>query len=161
MSHPLSRGHWDTFSLRELFEDVCRPLASRLAGQAIETLIDIPSRQMITADRELFGRAVHNLVLNAADAMPNGGTLVATSSVGPTLVELEIADTGASLSEEERDEAFELLPATRRGETGWGLAVVLRIAELHGGSVTVANCPDGGVAFTLRIPRTASLEAAA
>jgi signal transduction histidine kinase len=41
------------------------------------------------------------------------------------------------------------------------LAIVRRIAELHGGSLSVANCPDGGVALTLRIPRPVALEAAA
>ena len=90
-----------------------------------------------------------------------GGVLTATSATGQRAVELEIADTGASLSDEERQQAFELLPTAQRGGTGWGLAVVHRIAEVHGGSVTAANCPEGGVAFTLRIPRPAALEAAA
>ena len=49
-----------------------------------------------------------------------------------------------------------MLPTSHRTGAGWGLAIVHRIAELHGGSVTVANCPDGGVAFTLRIPRLAA-----
>ena len=104
---------------------------------------------------------MRNLVLNAIDAMPKGGSLMATSAAGPDAMELEIADTGPALSDEERQQAFELLPSAQRGGTGWGLAVVRRIAELHGGSVTAANCPEGGVAFTLRIPRPAALEAAA
>jgi signal transduction histidine kinase len=115
----------------------------------------------MSADRALLRRAVRNLVLNAVEAMPDGGTLVATSAAGPQAIELEIADTGPALSDEQRQQAFELNPTSQRGGTGWGLAVVHRIAELHGGSVTAANCPDGGVAFTLRIPRSAALEAAA
>ena len=152
---------WGTFPLRELVEEVCRPLEPRLSAQAVKMVIDIPLNQMISADRELLRRAVRNLVLNAVDAMPDGGALVATSAVGPDAIELEIADTGPALSEEERQQAFELLPSAQRGGTGWGLAVVHRIAELHGGSVTTANCPEGGAAFTLRIPRLAALEAAA
>ncbi len=124
-------------------------------------VVDIPSGQMMFADRELLRRAVRNLVLNAADAMPNGGSLVATSADGPDAMELEIADTGPALSDEERQQAFELLPTAQRGGSGWGLAVVRRIAELHGGSVTAANCPDGGVALTLRIPHPPAREAAA
>jgi signal transduction histidine kinase len=158
--HATSRD-WGIFPLRELVEEVCRPLASRLEAQAIQMDIDIPSNQTVTADHELFRRAVRNLVLNAVDAMPNGGLLMATSVVGPHAVELEIADTGAALSAEELQQAFELLPTAQRGGTGWGLAVVHRIAEVHGGCVTAANCPEGGVAFTLRIPRTVALEAAA
>ena len=161
MSLHLTRRDWGTFPLRELVEEVCQPLASRLEAQAIRTDIDIPPSQMVTADQELLRRAVRNLVLNALDAMPEGGLLTATSTIGPRMVELEIADTGASLSDEERNQAFELIPTAQRGGTGWGLAVVLRIAEVHGRSVTAANCPEGGVAFTLRIPRPAALEAAA
>jgi signal transduction histidine kinase len=158
--HPIGR-HWGTFPLRELVNEVCQPLAPQLSAQAVELVVDIPSNQMISADRDLFRRAVRNLVLNAVDAMPEGGSLMATSVAGPNAVELEIADTGPSLSDEERQEAFELLPTARRSGTGWGLAVVHHIVELHGGSVTAANCPEGGVAFTLRIPRLAALEAAA
>jgi signal transduction histidine kinase len=136
-------------------------LKSRLSAQAIQMVIDIPANLSIAADRELLGRAVRNLVHNAVEAMPHGGTLVATSAVASEAVELEIADTGPAMTEEERRQAFELLPTAQRGGTGWGLAVVQRISELHGGNVSVANCPDGGVAFTLRIPRSAALEAAA
>jgi signal transduction histidine kinase len=100
-------------------------------------------------------------VLHAIDAMPEGGSLVATSVVGPHAIELEIADTGPAMSEQERSEVFELLSSAERGGTGWGLAVVRRVAELHGGHVTVVNCPDGGVAFTLQIPLPVALEAAA
>lgn len=158
--HPTSR-FWGTFPLRELVEEVCQPLASHLATQAIQAVIDIPANQTITADRELLRQAVQKLMFNAIDAMPEGGLLVATSAAGPNMIELEIADTGSALSDEERHQAFELLPTAQRGGTGWGLAIVHRIAELHGGSVTAANCPEGGVAFTLRIPRPAALEAAA
>jgi signal transduction histidine kinase len=158
--YPIS-GNWGTFPLRNLVEEVCRPLMSRFSLQAIELLVDIPSNQMVTADRELLRRAVRNMVLNAVDAMPNGGSLFATSAVAAGAIDLEIADTGAALSDEERQQAFELTPSAQRCGTGWGLAVVHRIAELLGGSVTAANCPEGGAAFTLRIPRSIALKAAA
>jgi signal transduction histidine kinase len=161
MSQYPTRRSWETFTLRNLVEEVCQPLESRLAAQSIQRVIDIPAMLSVTADRDLLGRAVRNLVLNAIEAMPNGGTLVATSAAGAEAIELEIADSGPALSDEERQQAFELLPTAQRGGTGWGLAMVLRIAELHGGAVSAANCPDGGVAFTLRIPRSAALEAAA
>ena len=161
MSNYLNSRCWGNFPLRELVEEVCRPLESRFSDQAIQVIIDIPANLSIAADRELLGRALRNLVQNAVEAMPNGGTLEATSVVAAEAIELEIADTGPALSEEQLHQAFELLPTAKRGGTGWGLAVVQRISELHGGQVTAANCPDGGVAFTLRIPRRAALEAAA
>jgi signal transduction histidine kinase len=158
--HPTIRC-WQSFRLLDLVEEICRPLQSRLSEQGVDLLLDIPSEQRVTGDRELLRRAVENLILNALDAMPEGGSLVATSAAGASAIELEIADTGAALTDEERQEVFELLPDVQRSGTGWGLAVVRRIAELHGGGVTAVNCPEGGVAFTLQIPRPMVLEAAA
>ena len=90
-----------------------------------------------------------------------GGSLVATSASGHDAVELEIADTGESLFDEELHRAFNPSGANHRGTTGWSLAIVKQIAETLGGDATVANCPEGGVAFTLRIPQPIALEAAA
>jgi two-component system sensor histidine kinase HydH len=152
-----------TFFLRRLIEDVCASLAPQLAAQAIKTDIDVPEDLLVTADQEMFHRVVLNLVLNALDAMPNGGTLTVTSVSTSRGVELEIADTGEGLSDDTRARAFEPFFTTKRGGTGLGLAIVYRIAEVHGGDVAAVNCPDGGAAFTLRIPQSQAvlLEAAA
>jgi signal transduction histidine kinase len=158
--HPASK-YWGAFSLRQLVENVCRPLQSRFDAQAIQMVVDIPADSFVTADRDLISRAVRTLVLNSIDAMPQGGLLFATSAAGPNAVELEIADTGESLSEDELHHVFDLVASAHRDGTGWGLAIVRQIIELHGGNVTVANCPDGGVAFTLVIPHTKALKAAA
>jgi signal transduction histidine kinase len=152
-----------TFFLRKLIEDVCASLAPQLSAQAIRTVVDVPKQLPVTADQEMLRRAVLNLVLNAVDAMPDGGTLTVTSVSTPRGLELEIADSGEGLSEEARARAFEPFFTTKRGGTGLGLAIVYRIAEVHGADVTAVNCPDGGAAFTLRIPQpqAAALEAAA
>jgi len=150
-----------TFSLRQLIEGVCGSLAPQLAAQAIETQIDVPVDQSVTADQDMLRRAVLNLTLNALDAMPQGGSLVVTSASGPAGVELEIADSGPGMSEEGKRRAFDPFFTTKRGGTGLGLAIVSRIAEAHGGEVSVLNCPEGGSAFTLRIPCTAVRKAAA
>jgi len=158
--HSTSRS-WGNFSLRELVDDVCGPLAMHLSSHSIETVIDIPADQRITGDRELLSRAVRNLVLHAIDAMPQSGTLTVTSAVGPHTIELEIADTGPSLTEQEMRQAIVLTSSKQDGVLGWGLAVAGRIAHLHGGDVTAANCPEGGAAFTLRIPKAVAKVAAA
>jgi signal transduction histidine kinase len=160
LPHQIGRS-WESLSLRELIDDVVASLASRCAVQAIDVIIDVPSDHRICGQRGLLRRAVENLLLNALDAMPDGGSLVATSAAEPHAIELEIADTGPTMSDEQRREAFELSPAAQRCGTGWGLAVVRRVAELHGGRATVANCPEGGAAFTLRVPRPSAMEAAA
>jgi signal transduction histidine kinase len=145
----------------DLVQEVALSLADRLAAQAIKLIVDVPADQSVTAQRHLFRRAVESLMLAAVEAMPHGGSLVATSVAKSGAIELEIADTGPALTERQLREVFEMPPSPARGGTGWALAVVRRIADMHGGSVTAANCPEGGVAFTLRIPRPAALEAAA
>ena len=152
-----------TFLLRKLVEDVCASLAPQLVAQAIRRVIDVPKDLLVTADQEMLRRAVLNLALNALDAMPDGGTLTVTFVSTPQGLELEIADSGVGLSDHARTRAFEPFFTTKRGGTGLGLAIVYRIAESHGGDVTALNCPEGGAAFTLRIPQpqAAVLEAAA
>jgi signal transduction histidine kinase len=161
MATPSKSRPWNSFLLRNLVEEVAKSLESRCKDHAIATTIDIPSDLAVTADRAMIRRAVEHLMLGAIAAMPHGGSLVATSAAGPQTVELEIADTGSALSDEARRHAFDPSGTTERGASGWELAMVRRIAETHGGSVTAANCPDGGAAYTLRIPRRAALEAAA
>jgi len=152
-----------TFPLRKLIEEVHASLAPQLSAQVIETITDVPETISVRADEEMLRRAVLNLVLNALDAMPEGGSLVITATAGPSGVELEIADSGPGLSEEAKRRAFEPFYTTKRGGTGLGLAIVCRIAEAHHGAVTLANCPEGGAAVTLRIPHApnTALEAAA
>ncbi len=153
----------NTFFLRKLIEDVCASLAPQLAAQAIKHVIDVPVELTVTADQEMFRRAVLNLALNALDAMPDGGTLTVTSVSTPRGLELEVADSGSGLSDDAKARAFEPFFTTKCGGTGLGLAIVYRIAQVHGGDVMALNCPEGGAAFTLRIPQSqaATLEAAA
>ena len=116
---------------------------------------------MLVSDRRLIRRAVEDLMLQAVAAMPGGGELVLTSAAGPGAVELEIADSGPPLSDDARRHVCDLLPFASRGRETGGLAIAGQIAESHGGRLTAANCPEGGVAFTLQIPQPARLEAAA
>jgi signal transduction histidine kinase len=141
-----------TFLLGTLIDDVCAALAAQFSAQAIETAIDVPRNLGVTADRDMLRRAVLNMVLNAMDAMPDGGTLAVTACSTSRDVELEIADSGPGLSENVLPRIFEPFFTTKQNGTGLGLAMVARIAEAHGGEATAANCPQGGAAFTLRIP---------
>ena len=98
--------------------------------------------------------------LTYAASILEGGSLVITSYVGRWGLELEVADSGPGLSEESLARAFEPFYTTKPEAAGLGLSVVQRIAQAHGGDVVAVNCPEGGAAFTLRIPQRA-LEAAA
>jgi signal transduction histidine kinase len=144
---------WRAFPVRQLVDEVCEALGPQLDAQAIRVSTDVPPNLYLSADREMLRRAVLNLVLNAIDAMQEGGYLVFTSFEGPSGVELEIADSGPGLDEEQLRKAFDPFYTTKSDGTGLGLAIVHRIAEAHGGRVTARNCPEGGAAFTIEIPR--------
>jgi signal transduction histidine kinase len=155
------RACWKTFRLRELVEEVCRSSAALRGEPSIDLSIDIPADLTVSGDRKMLRRAIEYLIEGAAAAMPDGGALLATSATGPEGVELEIADTGPSLSDDDRRHVFDPSDTAPRGVVGWDMALVRHVAEVHGGSVTAVNCPEGGVALTLRIPRPKVLEAAA
>ncbi len=152
--------HWQSFPVAKLVEEVYGTLAPQLSAQSIRTQNRVQGRLCVTADRDMLRRAVLNLVLNAVDAMPEGGTLTVSASSGPQGIDLTVSDTGQGLSEEAQRRAFEPFYTTKRGGTGLGLAIVYRIAEVHGGAITAANARNGGAVFTLTLPRQAQ-EAAA
>ena len=145
-----------SFSPRKVIDDVHASLAPQFSAQAIKTVTQIPKDLLVTADQEMFRRAVLNLTLNALDAMPDGGTLKVASRAREGGAELEVSDTGPGLSQEAKDKVFEPFFTTKRGGTGLGLAIVYRVAEVHGGEVTADNTPEGGAAFKMHFPRQSS-----
>ncbi|MCR4414674.1 MAG: ATP-binding protein [Thermoguttaceae bacterium] len=151
---------WSAFGARELIDEVLASVAPQMAAQDIRAVVEVSAEQTLVADRDMMRRALLNLVLNALDAMPQGGTLAVSAAEGPGGVDLRVADTGSGLSGESRRRAFEPFYTTKPGGTGLGLAIVYRIAEVHGGEVAAGNADHGGAVFTLRIPRP-SKEAAA
>ena len=149
-SHREPHCHW--MDVTRLVAEVCDSLAPQLSAQKIRVHYDIPEETRFWADADLLRRAFLNLVLNALDAMPEGGELVVTACTGHYGYELEVADSGPGIREDVRRRLFEPFVTTKRSGTGLGLAIVGRIAEVHGGSVRASNCAEGGAAFTITIP---------
>jgi signal transduction histidine kinase len=143
---------WRSFIVQDLVSEIFEAIAPQLEAQGIDVSLDVPPNTVVTADRDMLRRAVLNLVLNAVDAMPEGGELVVTSYHGRGGLELEIADSGPGLSDEQIQKAFDPFFTTKSTGTGLGLSIVQRIAEAHGGRVTALNCPQGGAAFTIVLP---------
>ncbi len=151
---------WGRFDLKSLVEEVCDSMGLQLAAQNIDTDLDIPAGLAVFADRDMLRRALLNLILNALDVMPQGGELTITGLSTSHGVELEVADSGPGIPKSRELRLFEPFFTTKSGGTGLGLTIVERIAAAHGGEVNACNCPQGGAAFTIRIPFR-SLEKAA
>lgn len=106
----------------------------------------------ISADPELLHRALSNLVLNAIDAMPEGGTLTLAATAKKDGVQIKISDTGSGLTAEECERLFTPYYTTKEHGTGLGLAIVQSVIADHHGSISVTSTPGSGATFTIELP---------
>jgi two-component system nitrogen regulation sensor histidine kinase NtrY len=106
----------------------------------------------IAADPDLLHRALSNLVLNAMDAMPNGGALRLGSRRDDGKVIIEIADTGSGLTREECERIFTPYYTSKQHGTGLGLAIVQSVVSDHGGRISVQSEPGRGTTFVIELP---------
>jgi signal transduction histidine kinase len=151
---------WTRFALCELVSEVCESLAPQLQAHVLAVHLDIPPHLTVWCDRDMLRRALFNLALNAVDAMPGGGEISFTAALSNGGFELEVGDTGPGIPADCVKQIFEPFFTTKSDGAGLGLAIVDRVAGSHGGKVRVANCPEGGAAFTLFIPQRRFQEAA-
>ena len=110
----------------------------------------------VSADPELLHRALSNLVLNAMDAMPQGGTLTLRTRRDGDRAYIEVSDSGAGLTPEECGRLFTPYYTTKAHGTGLGLAIVQSLISDHGGRVSVHSEPGHGTTFVIELPRDAS-----
>jgi PAS domain S-box-containing protein len=157
---------------RELQLDLSMSNAKLLIDQSLASM-KIPENMIVVnhtkeqptveVDVEKMKRVCLNLMKNAVDAMPNGGTLTITSTESDGNLQVSFADTGEGMSQEILAKIWSPLFTTKARGMGYGLAIVKRFMEAHRGSVSVETIPGKGSTFTIRIPidRTAdaSMEA--
>ncbi len=107
----------------------------------------------IDADPDLLHRAFQNLVLNALDAMPAGGTLTLRTSESDGNARIEIADTGKGLTPEECSRLFTPYYTTKQLGTGLGLAIVQSVVSDHHGTISVSSEEGQGAKFRIELPQ--------
>jgi two-component system nitrogen regulation sensor histidine kinase NtrY len=113
----------------------------------------------ILGDSELLHRALSNLVLNAMDAMPEGGTLTVSAVRAREMVRISVGDTGAGLTPEECERLFTPYYTTKQHGTGLGLAIVQSVIADHNGTIAVENVEGGGARFVIGLPLAENVEA--
>jgi len=114
----------------------------------------------ISADPDLLHRALQNLVLNAIDAMPQGGVLTIRTATLGDRIELSVSDTGSGLTSEECERLFTPYYTTKQHGTGLGLAIVQSVVSDHGGKISVASTKEKGTTFRIELPRDFSAHSA-
>jgi nitrogen fixation/metabolism regulation signal transduction histidine kinase len=113
-----------------------------------------PRLEPVAADAELLHRVISNLVLNAMDAMPQGGALTLRTRDEDGKVLIEVADTGSGLTPEECARIFTPYYTSKQHGTGLGLAIVQSVVSDHGGSIRVQSEPGRGTTFVIELPRS-------
>jgi PAS domain S-box-containing protein len=138
--------------LREVVE-VAQPQLRKSKVEVAQLLpIDVPE---VYVDRGLLKQAVLNLVLNALEAMPNGGRLHLVLSRRGEMAEITVGDTGKGIAPENRQKIFQLFFTTRPGGSGIGLASTFRIVQLHNGSIDFTSEVGRGTTFRIELPLAA------
>jgi len=139
--------------VNELLEEV----AQLARPQAAAANIRVESRNeadgvAVRADRDLLKQAILNVVVNAMQAMPQGGDLTLEAQAGDDGVELRVSDTGAGIPPELREKIFRLYFTTKKEGSGIGLAMTFRIVQLHDGTIDFTSEPGKGTTFLMRLP---------
>jgi signal transduction histidine kinase len=127
-----------------------------MRGVVVDKVIDAGT-QPVRADAEYLSRAIFNIVLNAVQAMPQGGTLRISSEVRyvpgeEEAVLINISDDGFGIPEEYIDQIFNPFFTDKEKGTGLGLAVTNKIIEDQDGSITVKSERGKGTDFTINLP---------
>lgn len=110
----------------------------------------------IGVDLDLLKQAMLNVVMNAIEAMPDGGNLRFESSVNGDDAEIRVSDTGCGIPPELKSKVFGLYFTTKPTGSGIGLAMTFRIVQLHDGTIDFTSEPGKGATFIIRIPTAVS-----
>jgi len=142
-------------------DDVLGRMVDFLGPTARAQNIDVdwhvePDLPMVALDVELFEKVLLNLMLNAEDAMPDGGAMTLQARAEGNEVVLDVIDTGCGMEPELAAKVFEPFLTTKSNGNGLGLATTKKIVLAHGGSIAVQSEPGRGTKFTIRLPLSVS-----
>jgi signal transduction histidine kinase len=147
-------------NLNEQVRQVLRFFQPKARQSRIEVLeflaADLPT---VLLDREVFHGAFLNLVINAQQAMPNGGQLVVRTNHTADGVALDLIDTGCGMDKDTLPQIFDAFFSTKPGGTGLGLPTTRKIIEAHGGQILVQSELGRGTQFTIKLPTLARISA--
>ena len=127
---------------------------AQLQSVKIHKLYD-PALPKCLIDANLFKQAILNILINAQEAMPEGGNLTVKTLVNKRTVQIDIADTGVGIPSDKINKIFQVYFSTKKTGTGLGLPTTKKIIERHNGTLTVYSKEREGAKFSIYLPISA------
>lgn len=150
----MPRPHRERVALNEVLTHGLSFMQSLFEATGVQVRTDFDdSLPPILADEEQIWQAILNLVRNALEAMPTGGTLTLRTARDGTDIVLSIADTGKGMGETERRHIFKPFFSTKTGGTGLGLPLTQQIITEHGGRIECESAEGKGTTFHIHLPQ--------
>lgn len=163
-----------TLNVAELIERTVRVARPRADRQNIKITADCQSTAVVEGDESQLGQVLLNLVLNALDALPQGGNIWIRAELaaspelrppaGPPAADalvIRVSDDGPGVSSDVQSRVFEPFVSTKPTGVGLGLSISRRIVQMHGGGMTAGGRKGGGAEFVVRLPLPADAAASA
>ena len=145
--------HQEPTDINELFKAVQRlsSESAKMAGVSIRVTNadDLP---FVSLDPEQMKQVLLNLVLNAVQAMPQGGEILLSALKRDDVIVVEVKDQGVGVDPSHLERIFDPFFTTRAKGTGLGLSIAYRIVSQHGGHISAVRNPDRGMTFTVTLP---------
>jgi PAS domain S-box-containing protein len=144
----------ELISLNGMLSQELSFLQALFEATAVEVLTVLDeSLPSIQADDDQLWQAILNLIRNAIEAMPKGGTLTLSTTRSASGVVLRVHDTGKGMTEQEREQIFKPFFSTKSGGTGLGLPLTQQIIAEHGGRIQCESQPGEGTTFVIELPQ--------
>jgi signal transduction histidine kinase len=137
--------------LAELLAEVVRTMQFQLDHAKVRAVLHAPGPIAVRCDRKRIGQVFGNIVSNAIQAMPHGGTLTVTAHAGPA-AEVSFADSGKGFSDLALARFGEFFFSEKEGGMGIGLGIAREIVRAHGGALRAQNREQGGACVTVTLP---------
>jgi signal transduction histidine kinase len=140
--------------LSNLFNDMFDPLRDEFEKRGVRLELNVNVSDPVVLDSHRMQRVIHNLALNAADAMPKGGQLTVLAESEGDWVRMEVRDTGQGIPPHQQVEVWKpFVTFGKKRGTGLGLSIAQKIVTDHGGTITLQSEVGKGTIFTIRVPR--------
>jgi signal transduction histidine kinase len=148
-----SRGGREMCRLREVASAACDSLASAAQSQGVDISLSIAPEIELPVERSRMERAFVNLIANALEAMPDGGSIAISAELAGESVVVHVSDNGPGIAPEIRSQLFQpFVTAGKRNGLGLGLALSRQTVIEHGGDMWIDSQPGRGARFSFRLP---------